>query len=200
MRSTPPHSSSVKGAALREFFGWYIKNWERVRIDTVLNALPPAERAGLIPGAESFGVVSSTWYPSSIVHVLLNVICDSMSPVVRSKLVKDSTAHVVDQMMHGVYAVLFRMVASPERYASHIQRAWRQLHDTGDRRVILVSPDELESITSDWGGHHLLLCEVASETMAHVFTKMGYHKVIAVRTSCIANGDPDCRTTLRWSE
>jgi hypothetical protein len=197
--SIPPRSSHVKGAALREFLSWYTVHRQRAPLDGAIAALPAGERAGLVPGAEALGVVPSTWYPSRVTHVLLDAICNEMPTAARGRMVKEATEHVVDRMIRGVYAVLFRMVATPDRYAGQIQRVWGQLHDTGERRVQLQGGCEAESVTRGWAGHHELLCEVASETMGQVFERMGCGDVLVRRTACVARGDADCRTHLRWT-
>lgn len=178
---------------------WYTANRDRGRLDSKLMALPPQERYGLSAGAEALGVVPSTWYPSSLAHRLLDAICETVPGPARSRMVREATAYVTAKMIGGLYAVLFRMVATPERYASHIQRAWRQLHDTGERRVELVGPLQAESITRGWAGHHPLLCEVTSETTVQIFRHMGCSDVVGRRSACVSQGDPDCRVMLRWS-
>jgi hypothetical protein len=113
-------------------------------------------------------------------------------------LIRESTDAVVEHMLRGLYAVLFALVASPDRYARHIQRAWNQLHDTGTREVRIVAPGEAESIIREWPGHHPILCEMVHETTRAVFSHMRVGQVSVTRERCVSRGAHACVARVRW--
>lgn len=201
MPSTSEHPSAahLKGAAFGEFLEWYFAHHQGEALREAVARLPPEARAGLDPRERRLGVVASTWYPAPAVHAVLDAFARAHPDAERAPLVHDGVQVVVTRMFRGLYAVLFELVATPERYTRHIQRAWRQLHDTGQREVQLLGPGEALSITSQWGGHHPVLCELTVETMCAVFERMGCKRVSAQRLECVSRGAHRCSAQLRWT-
>ncbi|MEI8256841.1 MAG: hypothetical protein WCJ30_14300 [Deltaproteobacteria bacterium] len=190
-----PH---IKGAAFGEFIGWYAEQHDLTPIRRVVAALPPEQRAGLEPDAPKLGVVVSNWYPTTVVDLVLDQIVSLHGENGSRVIAHDGVQVVSARMFRGLYAVLFGLVASPTRYARHIQRAWLQLHDTGTREVTIERANEALSVTRNWRGHHPLMCDITLETMRAVFERMGCDAVEVSRIQCVGAGAPDCRARVRW--
>ncbi len=190
-----PH---IKGAAFGEFIGWYAEHHDLTPIRRAIAAVPMDRRAGLEPDEPRLGVVVSAWYPSTMVHLVLDQIVLVHGETGSQAIAHDGVQVVVSRMFRGLYSVLFGLVATPARYARHIQRAWLQLHDTGTRVVTLEGPNSALSVTRDWRGHHPLMCDITLETMQAVFQKMGCEDVEVSRLQCVRTGASDCRARVRW--
>ena len=111
-----------------------------------------------------------------------------------------ASARVVARVHQGIYRFIFRNVATPERYAKHIQRLWNMLHSTGTRRIVLASDHSADSFVEDWAGHHPLLCTVTVHTMVGIFQVMGLNTVRATQLECVARGGARCHTRLQWDD
>jgi hypothetical protein len=165
----------------------------------MLARMRPEDRALLEPGAPGLGILGSTWYPSPLVHAVLDVIAENMGRDAQHRFVRDACAAVIPRMVAGPYRALFQLLASPSLYARLIQHAWRQLHTTGERTMVLPRPGEAESEISSWPGHHPMLCDVTVETMAALFRIMLKTDVTVTRVACVSDGAPRCRAVLRWT-
>jgi hypothetical protein len=189
----------IKGAAFREFLLWADETYGARRFHEVLAAVPAPLRALVRADEPALGVLASTWYPAALVHAILDGLFAGMPPHVRHAVLHDACEAVVPRMIRGVYKLLFQVVASPALYARHIQRAWNQLHNTGERRIELVGPTTAHSTIAAWAGHHPALCEITTETMAAVFRAMRCRDARAERVTCVADGAPECRAIVRWT-
>ncbi len=195
----PSDIPRIKGAAFREFVLWYDRTHDGERLRRALARVPEAEREGLRPDAPALGVLASNWYSVALAGVLLDAVCEDRTADEQAAVARDGSRAVVDTMLTGVYRFLFERVSSPDRYARHIGRLWRQLHSTGDRKIHVTGPGEADSVIESWPGHHPLLCLVTMETMAAVYEAMRCREVTVARTACVSAGDPLCRARLRWT-
>lgn len=159
----------------------------------------PEDRGLLNATSPALGIRGSAWYPSPLVHAALDVVAENMGREAQRKFVRDACADVVPRMVAGPYRALFELLASPSLYSRLIQHAWRQLHTTGERTMVLPGPGEAESELSNWPGHHPILCDVTVETMAALFRIMLGSQVQVRRLSCVSEGAATCRTSLSWS-
>ncbi len=189
----------VKGSAIREFAHWYEGRFGRDYVRGVVERLGPAMRDQLFVDRQALGIVATEWYPSEIVHAILDAVSEGKSDDEMGRLVREATEFTVRRLSRGLYKLLFRMVGSPGLYAKHVQRAWSSLHTTGTRRVV-IGDSEAESIIEDWPGHHRWLCLVTMETMRSVFEIMGCRDVQLERLSCVHDGADRCRARLRYAE
>ena len=194
---TSAGDSRLKGAAIREFLLWYErKHGARALADLVVGLEAPL--AGLVrTDAPALGILASAWYPSALVHRILDRVCENRSDEGRG-MARDANAEVVPRMIRGVYAMLFRAVGSPTLYALNVDRQWHRLHSTGRREVRVTSKAECFSTVSDWTGHHPMLCWVTIYTMVYVFHAMGYGHVVPERVECVSHGGTRCATVLRY--
>jgi hypothetical protein len=188
----------VKGNAIREFLLWYETRHGTAHHQALWQRLDPVARKDLDPERPALGLLASTWYPTSVLFPILDEVSRGLSAQARSKLAREGTAAVVRVATRGIYQTLFRTVASPERYARYIQRAWSFLHSTGTRSIEIREPGLALSIIADWPGHHPLLCEVTTETMRCLFEAMGCRHVSVDRVACVSDGSRDCRAWVRW--
>lgn len=177
---------------------WYERNFGRAFHADVIDRLAPDDRSRVTEGEPALGIVASTWYPSSILFVVVDSVMEGKSRAERSRIIREANADVVARLSKGLYRALFRMVASPELYARHIQRLWNVLHDTGERTVVIVRPGIADSTIRNWPGHHPVLCEVATETMRAVFEAMGCGQVRVDRLSCVGDGARMCRAIVYY--
>jgi hypothetical protein len=190
----------VKGSAIREFALWYEARHGKSYVDEVLLRLPPDLHDHIWPERQALGLVANDWYPSQVVHALLDTVASGRSEHEMSALVREATRFTVRRLSRGLYQFLFRMVASPGLYARHIQKAWRLLHTTGTRAITIEEEGVANSTIEDWPGHHRWLCELSMETMRAVFEAMGCSNIELTRKECVSKGDPLCRAILRFRE
>lgn len=187
----------MKGAMVAEYFRWYASHYDASAVRELVRTHPECLAAGLVAERPAFGVVPSEWYSATVLHKLIDVALAPMSEAERAQFIERSTAAVSAQLIRGLYSVLFALVATPERYSRHIQRAWNQLHDTGEREVSLGA-DHAVSIIRRWPGHHPALCSMVHATTRALFARMLDRAVTLERARCVSEGHPDCASILRW--
>lgn len=194
----------MKGAMLAEYLRWYATRYDVERLTGMIRDNPVCKASGLNVDPPAFGIVSSIWYPAEAFHAVLDGATWGMSEEEKQRLTIEGTEHVTEKMFRGMYAVLFRLLATPERYATHIQRAWSQLHSTGEREFRLVSgaktakTGEAISTIRAWPAHHPLLCAMVHETTRAVFARMELGAVTVRREQCISKGHTECVARVRW--
>ncbi len=196
--SAEPPTPHVKGSALAYWLAWYAERHDPSALARIAARIPAEARGDIDPASPTLGVIPTAWYPALAVGQILDGVTEGMSAKERARLIEESTAAGVEQGIRGIFRLAFELLATPERYAKHIQRFWNQLHDTGTRRVEIVGPGEAISIIEDWPGHHPLLCAVTMETMAAVFRRMGLEDVEVVRVECVGAHDERCKAIVRW--
>lgn len=189
----------IKGGAVRELLLWYEKHHGRGYAARVPSKLAPHLESRISLDRAVLGVLANVWYPSPIVHAILDAIAEEHDAGALREITAEANAHAVRSLTRGVYQFLFRMVGSPELYAKHIQRAWNLLHSTG-RRTIVLEGGVADSTIEDWRGHHPWLCEITTETMRAVFIAMGCREVELERLACLSKGAPHCRSILRFRD
>ncbi len=188
----------MKGSALAYWVDWYAEHHDPEKLMEIVARLPAPARGELDPSDPRLGLIPTAWYPAAAVGRILDGVTEGMSAAERARLIEESTAAGVDQGIRGIFRLAFELLATPERYAKHIQRFWNQLHDTGTRSVTIVGPGEAISLIEDWPGHHPILCAVTMETMAAIFRKMGLSDVEVLRVECVSRHDERCKAILRW--
>ena len=189
----------IKGGAIRELLLWYESHHGRAFYPSVIPRLPPHLAQRLALDRTTLGILSNVWYPSPIVHAILDAVAERHGPDELRAIMSEANAFAVRTLTRGVYQFLFRMVGSPELYARHIQRAWNLLHTTG-KRTIVLGDGFADSTIEQWPGHHPWLCEIPSETMKAVFVAMGCQAVVAERLTCVSTGASLCRSVLRYRD
>jgi hypothetical protein len=187
----------MKAAMVAEYFRWYTIHYDASAVRERVRTSATCRAAGLDADRPLFGVVPSEWYSTVVLNELIDVALDPMIEAERAEFIERSTAAVSAQLMRGLYSVLFALVATPERYSRHIQRAWNQLHDSGEREVSLGS-DHAVSVIRRWPAHHPALCSMVHATTRALFSRMLDRPVRIERARCVSEGHPDCASILRW--
>jgi hypothetical protein len=190
--------AALKGALFRSFLLWYEHKFGRRQIAELCRGLPDQVRAALDPDREGLGILANEWYPAALAHALLDAMERLHGREAMPGMLREGCEQMAADLFRGVYRFLLQLVGSPDLYAKHIQKAWRSLHSSGDREVILKDPGVAESTIRDWRGHHRWLCLLTHETTRRAFMAMGFQAVQIEQTQCVANGDPLCRATIRY--
>jgi hypothetical protein len=178
---------------------WYEDHYGHEALGHLLRNVPREYALSIAPSEPAFGLLASTWYPSSFINAVLDAVCEETDDEGR-EIARQANSVVVPRMIHGVYRILFTLVATPERYARHVPRLWNGLHTTGKRSMAIRAPGEAFSVTEDWPGHHPMLCWVTIYTMAYVFEAMGYKQWEVDRVACVSHGKGRCETVLRFKK
>lgn len=192
-----PRRAFVKGAVIREFLLWYEAQHGVAHHARIAARVAPEDAKLVAVGQPALGLLPSSLYPSTLLFPILDVVSDGLPAPLRAALAREANAHVVRKLSKGLYAAIFRAVASPGLYAKHIQRMWNVLHTTGKRRVVLRGGGVVDSFIEDWPGHHPFLCEIVTETLRAVFEAMGEKDVSIERVACVSTGAPACHAILR---
>jgi hypothetical protein len=187
----------LKGSVMREMLIWYVARYGRVEANRVFCAIPAPHSRTLNPQEPAFGILSSSWYPMSMIRPVLDAATEGLNDEGRA-LVREANSVMVPRMLRGVYKVFFDMVATPDRYARHVPRLFRRLHTTGDRSMLIRRPGEAFSVVENWPGHHPTLCWTVIYTMGFVFEAMGYKTWEVERVACVSHGGKRCETVLHY--
>lgn len=191
--------AKIKGAVMRALLEWYRKTQGPVAYERVFAQLTDAERAELGErGDRRAELLPNGWYDVEVAHHLAEIVYGPLTKSERARLARDGARHGLSSLSKGVYQFVAKQIVSPAFYARHIQRLFRLLHDSGERHIE-VGEREALSITSNWAGHHPLLCLQLNETTAAVFETLGCREVTVVPLSCVSDGARDCRCRLRWT-
>lgn len=188
----------IKGAAMREILRWHERNGGREQLEAIGRGLPAELRALVDPGAEALGVLPNRWYPAPLAHAVLDGLFAGLSREKRTERMREAAHAAIRVMGRGVYKLVLERLATPRVLASNIQRLWGLLYDDGERSFTLRDDAGAESITRDWSGHALVLCELMTENTAAVLETMGRTNVRIERVECVAHGAPQCVTRFRW--
>jgi hypothetical protein len=183
---------------MREMLLWHERRFGHEATVSLARDLSPEAMAMINPSLPALGILSSTWYPMSVTHPMLTRVQERSGNEGRDFAI-EANREVVPRMIRGVYRVMFKAAATPERYAKHVARLWRQLHSTGTRSMVIRAPGEALSALEDWPAHHPVACWLTIYTMAYVFEAMGYKTWSVDRLSCIGHGAARCETILRYA-
>jgi hypothetical protein len=188
----------IKGAAIREMLLWHVKRYGHAETVALTERVPPHLMTTFDTTQPALGVLGATWYPCAVTHPMLDRVVEVHGNEGRD-IANAANREAVPKMIRGVYRMLFRTAASPQLYASHIQRFWRRLHTTGDRGMTIFESGEAHSVIENWPGHHPFLCWSSIYTMAYVFEAMGYTRWSVERIKCVDHGATRCESLLRYA-
>jgi hypothetical protein len=184
---------------IRELLLWHDRRFGHEETARLVEGLPPAAAAMVDTSQPALGILSASWYPTSVTHPMMTRVAARSGNEGRD-FAMQANREVVPRMIRGIYRTMFDVVASPEMYAKHIGRLWRRLHTTGERSMVIRAPGEALSRIEDWPGHHPLACWLTIYTMAYVFEAMGYRHWTVERLTCVAHGAGQCETLLRFKK
>ncbi len=197
-RSVRLNEDAYKGTALTTFLEWYVTETGPKLLKNALELLPEQYRSSVDPGHRSLGLLSATWYPAPMVHALLDALFGHYTPVQRQTLADRAGRHVIERLITGVYAGLFRAMASPALYAKYSPKLWSSYYRLGRLEAHVVDAGETRVRISDWPGHHELVCLINTAAAVTIFQRMGCLQVEAMRASCAAQGARCCEIVVRY--
>jgi len=197
--STRPSSiGRIKGAAFVEFLRFCEEHYGKERLDAAVLSIPAELRYPLSTKAPALGVLPSTWYAADTVHLLLDALLASVGLEERRRMAADISKAIMDATLRGVYRALFRVVATPERYARYASRLWTAYYDTGEFSIEMPDPKTAVATVRNWPSHHTFICELNRGAAEAIYTAMGLKNVTTIRAACIDGGAPICRFISRW--
>lgn len=188
----------IKGAAFREFIVWWRSAYGCEGLDRAVGGLLPELKEHLQSGQPSLGVLSSSWYPAALPHRLIDGLVDNLSEEERWERATVGARAIMDANLRGVYRAVFRLVASPDRYAKYVQRIWDMHYDSG--QVVITGIDEHthHSATLDWRAHHPFICMLNMASSLPIYEAMGCNEVSFERHGCVSQGADACVSLVRW--
>ncbi|MFW6067045.1 MAG: hypothetical protein ACOC97_01815 [Myxococcota bacterium] len=189
---------AIKGAALREFLGWYARARGPVAVQQVIGDLPEEVRAWFDAGEESLGVLASSWYPAPAIHALLDRMTRDMSPAEREQFALEGSAVVMRETLSGLYRTLFRILASPDRYATFAPKVWAHYYRSGSFHIDQPEPGLAVAHVRDWRTHHPVLCDMNRGAAVVIYQGMNLRDVRVTREACVDRGEDECRFRIQW--
>jgi hypothetical protein len=190
----------MKGATIRELFEWYEARHGVERVRRVVANVPADLRPLVDPDEPHVTLLASSWYPARLVHTLLDAIAADHAPSELERLTRETARAFAGNKLKGVHRFVLSKIVTPEMYAAGIQRMWRILHDTGDRKIELTGQGTAMSYVRNWPGHHRVLCLLTVDTMCAMFETMGCKNVQHERISCVSDGGTECVTRVSWTK
>jgi hypothetical protein len=190
---------AIKGAALREFLGWYAGARSEEELRAVINGLPAQARACFDPALPALGVLASTWYPMEAIHALLDRMTAGMTRGEREAFAVEGASVVMRNTLTGLYKALFRVIATPDRYPRMASKVWSQYYRSGEFRVENLAPGSARSSIRDWSSHHPVLCDMNGAAAQVIYETMGCQGVGVTRIECAGAGGAACSFMVRWT-
>ena len=192
-------NASIKGVAVREFVRWYAEEVGAKHFRACVESMPKDVRQQLDEHAPALGLVSSKWYPAKIIFALMDAIEAQIPAEELPSFAMRGAAAVMDVTLSGVYRILFRMMATPERYAKYGQKLWLTYYDSGSFIIVPEPGGNGATCTiSRWKAHHPLICAINRGASIAIYRAMGCREVGCVRESCVSDGATACRFVTRW--
>ncbi len=194
-----PAVGRIRGSAVYHFVRWVQDNVGVDVLDRAAERIPRHLRDGIHPGEMVLGILSSKWYRADAIHALLDALLADPDAPTLAQLAREPIEEVMNKTLRGVYRALFSWLATPDRYAKYAAKLWSSYYGDGEF-VVVADDDDRGSVTtiSQWSGHHPLLCEANLEAARTIYTYMGCVGVEVERNTCVDEGAPTCRYTVRW--
>src|SRR5690606_815825 len=130
----------VRGAAVREFFGWVAETWGEERLREIVGRLPPEVAKHFDAEAKALGVLSSSWYEAREVHALVDSLLVGTSAAERERIAREGADAVMKRTLRGVYKLLFDWMATPDRYVKYAHKLWASYYDSSVLEITQPEP------------------------------------------------------------
>jgi eukaryotic-like serine/threonine-protein kinase len=196
-RAAPPQGR-IKGAAVRAALVWFSETYGNAACARVLERASLDLQSMLRPGDNAYGVIASTWYETTLVGELVEIVesvaADDDVEEYRSRM----AAAVAKDNVSGVYRSLFRLVATPPLLEANAQRVWGTYCNEGAFVVRVVRPGAFEARLRGWSAHHPALCALGSHLLEQFLRTIGYNGLVVERTQCVSNEDGQCVFEGTW--
>jgi predicted hydrocarbon binding protein len=189
----------IRGAAVREFFGWVAETWGDERLREIVGRLDSDAAKHFDAEARALGVLTSTWYDAKVVHALVDSLLVGVSAAERERIAHEGADAVMKRTLRGVYKLLFDWMATPARYAKYAHKLWDSYYDAGTVEITMPEPGFAVSVVRDWRAHHPFVCDLNREASRAIYQAMRCRDVTATRTHCVDRGDAECRFETRWT-
>jgi hypothetical protein len=199
MHTTGEVEGRIRGAAIREFFGWVAETWGEQRLREIVGRLDPDTAKLFDPDAKALGVLTSTWYEARDVHALVDSLLVGVGAAERERIASDGADAVMKRTLRGVYKLLFDWMATPTRYAKYAHKLWASYYDSGSFRIEMPEPGLAVCVIRDWRTHHPFICDLNREASRTIYGAMKCKGVTCTRPRCVAQGDDECRFETRWT-
>jgi len=168
------------------------------RVELALAGLSPEERRYFDPTHPALGILPSSWFPAEVVHHALDQLSKGLSEAELDKLAEHGGEAMVKSMMRGAHGIVFSLFISPKRYGRLVKTLWRLNYDTGTATNQELGPTCHQGVVSGWKGHHPLLCRLNVAIKLALYRSIGCKHCTIEKRYCIARGDPDCGSIIRW--
>ena len=192
------NAGRIRGSILRDFLRWYRDAKGSKRIAEIIESLEGEDRELFDPTDDSFGLAAREWYPAIVVHQIMDRMTAGMSDDEFEDFAREAALGVSELIQTGVYRTMFRFAFTPDRYATHIQKMWDRLYDSGRVRAEPVTDTEHRILVEDWRSHHPLLCRIQSLSRAENYRLMGCEGIELHRDRCVGEGADSCEVVMRW--
>lgn len=189
----------IKGVVIREFAQWHGERFGREPFAAAVRSTEPLYPGVLDAKREAYGLLASMWYPAPLVHGLLDYLTDGVTDAELTRLAEDAANVIMGRTLRGVYRTMFRMVASPDRFARFGHSLWGQHYDTGRNDIERVDVRIHRVRYIDWHGHHPFICRMNMAASRPIYEAMGCRDVHYVPQGCVTHGAAVCENVIRWS-
>lgn len=195
--SQPAQPAHVKGIVLRELIPWLQRRFGAEAVTDAFASLPRELRAELDLSAANLGALPSAWYDARIYKHVLDTLLATAPATEHLELAREAGTTVVQQTFRGIYAKLFRLMATPPLYARYVQKLWDMHYDTGKVRIEHLTSSRALNRVEGWMGHHPFACAVNRQGGAVVYSMMGLQNVAIIHERCAW---PTCEALYTWDE
>ena len=193
--SRPAPAGCFKGVVLRELAPWLHRRFGTAVVCRAFESLPAELKANLDLSSSTFGALPSTWYDAGIYRHVLDVLMESQPATEHVTLALEAAKTVVEHTIRGIYAKLFRMMATPPLYARYVQKLWDMHYDSGTVSVEHLSSNKALHRVQGWLGHHPFACLINRQSGVIVYSSMGMANVYIEQERCAW---PICEATYAW--
>jgi hypothetical protein len=190
----------VKGAAVRSFIQWYVREVDPERLRAIVLTLPEAEREEFDVEHITLGVLPSNWYSAKAIHGILDRLTAGLEREQLDDLGARAGKATAAAILTGVHRVLFERLLNPAAYCKLAERAFRLNYESGHLENIAHGPRRHEGIVSGWKSHHPFLCRMNVAIKAELYRAMRCKGVRVERRFCRDDGDDRCGSIIVWNE
>ncbi|HEY6558982.1 MAG TPA: hypothetical protein VI072_16980 [Polyangiaceae bacterium] len=195
--SQPAGRAHFKGMVLRELVPWLNRRFGVEDVKSAFMSVPGELRAGLDLSASHLGALPSAWYDARIYKLVLDALLATTPATEHLELAREAGKTIVEQTFRGVYAKLFRLMATPPLYARYVQKLWDMHYDSGKVTIDHLTASRALNRVEGWQGHHSFVCAVNRQSGAVVYSMMGLQNVAIIHERCAW---PTCEALYTWDE
>jgi serine/threonine protein kinase len=188
----------LKGTAVRAGLLWFADTYGDALLARVMDHASPELRSLLRPGDPAFGIVASTWYETSLMGELIDLLDRVAAPDDSRELASRMASAVARDNVNGVYRALFRLIASPKLLEANAQRVWSTYVDEGTLSVRIIAAGSFEARIRGWTHHHVTICRLLRPFVEHMLRGVGYQALVVERVQCVDDSDGQCMLHGTW--